>query len=187
MKLIILEGADGTGKTTLFERLKKEYKDNENVHFWYLGKLERNMKSQGDPFQNWLAHIKHLMGFYELTNESVIVTDRSFIGNLVYGRLMEDQLHINEEEMYNLLLWLGGIFETIEINFLRCTEKQFKIRLEEKGEDYVKLEQMMEIQSGYIQAFCSLIERPRINGLSVQFRTINEGAEHLYNLIKKSI
>lgn len=85
MKNIIIEGLDGTGKSTLSAYL--EQKGYTSLHCEYSNR-EKNV------FKKY----KHL-----LLTASNLVFDRSFISEIVYGSILRGSIRIRSEEIIELL------------------------------------------------------------------------------------
>ena len=88
MKVVIIEGLDNTGKTTLIQGLMQEYGD-----VYYMHATKPQIK---DPIECALAQTKSFQGMVEsirnmkdkLSNPpSLVILDRSWVGEYVYGCL----------------------------------------------------------------------------------------------------
>lgn len=81
--MIIIEGIDVTGKTSLAEQLEKA-----NFERYHLGYDEKNEKG-------YLRVLKK--------NTNNLVLDRSFISELVYGPILRNSCRINQQQTKNII------------------------------------------------------------------------------------
>jgi thymidylate kinase len=93
MKLLIIEGTDRCGKDTLIESVSKEYKYVIKRH-WSYPKGETNDEKtayQKDSF-NWEFKLHNILqtASNEVDKNSIIIWNRSHIGELVYGKIYRD-------------------------------------------------------------------------------------------------
>lgn len=128
--LIVLEGVDGAGKTTLTERLMKSLPD-DSVQRMHSGPLK------GDPLKEYLWRLKD---YDPSSSEQNLVLDRWHVGELVYGPLFRGQSKLTEPmrqyvEMY--LDKLGAYKLVVTANLMTILQ-----RLEHRGEDLLKPDQV---------------------------------------------
>ncbi len=93
-RLIVLEGPDGTGKSTQAEILAKRYngkvikQPSDDNLVWFL-RTEAKKNPNYNPFERqMLMAISHTVdSFTKFNGEETIVMDRSYLSGLVYGHL----------------------------------------------------------------------------------------------------
>ena len=110
--MIIIEGLDGTGKTTLANDLL-----NKNYIL-----INNNLTSESH-YDKYVNIIK--------TSDINSVSDRSFISEMVYGKILSGTTKLSEEEFINLVK-LYSEYET-KIIYLYASKK---ILLERKKDDF---------------------------------------------------
>lgn len=110
--MIIIEGLDGTGKTTLANNLL-----NKN----YI-RINNNLTSESH-YDKYVNIIK--------TSDINSVSDRSFISEMVYGKVLSSTTKLSEEEFINLVK-LYSEYET-KIIYLYASKK---ILLERRKDDF---------------------------------------------------
>ena len=110
--MIIIEGLDGTGKTTLANDLL-----NKNYIL-----INNNLTSES-PYDKYVNIIK--------TSDINSVSDRSFVSEMVYGKVLSGTTKLSEEEFINLVK-LYSEYET-KIIYLYASKK---ILLERRKDDF---------------------------------------------------
>lgn len=119
--VIIIEGPDGTGKSTLAERVSKQTG-------W---PVEHRSKPSSDEEK------ARMMSEYETiaTSNNNVILDRCWYSEMTYGKVMRDQACICEGQMLKLesdLAQNGGAI----IIYCPGTDDTFKA-CQERGEDYI--------------------------------------------------
>ncbi|MNB69349.1 SPBc2 prophage-derived uncharacterized protein YorR [compost metagenome] len=134
--LIILEGPDGAGKTTLAQQL--------SMSTGYPVQHRSKPKTEEEKQQMFLEYEQMCM-----SRENIIV-DRCWYSEMVYGKVMRDQSYISQDQMLALernimMIGGGGII-------VHCTDKVDTLwdRLKDRGEDYITdIHKLAEITFGY--------------------------------------
>lgn len=137
--LIIVEGPDGAGKSTLIDKLLKSNPGSLYRHF-------SNPKTDDEAFGYWKIYVNAIK---ETDPTKVTIFDRSWYSDRVYapifrGREEMDSLHV--EMLENTAVMHGGavvIYCTAPVSVLwqRCKKR---------GEDFVKTsDQLAAIHAGY--------------------------------------
>ena len=119
--IFIIDGADGSGKTTLAKRLS-DITGYKYFHFSYPKTIEEKL----NMVQNYREFIK---------NNPNAILDRSWYSEMVYGPVMRGPSYVSHRDMQDLELLLakyGGLI-------IYCTDKPEVLwkRATERGEDYV--------------------------------------------------
>lgn len=134
--IIIIEGADGAGKTTLANKLA-EQTGFPIVH-------RSNPKSEEEKKQMMAMYIQTIK-----ENKNCIF-DRCWYSEMVYGPVMRDKSYISEEQMYVLEDMLNQVGAVI----IHCTasKKVLWSRCKKRGEDYIKRRRTLgKIRDGFIR------------------------------------
>jgi thymidylate kinase len=119
---IILEGPDGTGKSTLAQHLNLMT----GFPIQHRSKPETEEEKQ-QMYRDYTAMVH---------NSDSIIVDRCWYSEMVYGKVMRDQSYIDPVEML-------ALEQLISINggglIIHCTDKVDVIwkRLQSRGEDYI--------------------------------------------------
>lgn len=166
-KLIVLEGADGVGKSTLADSLVSHYNaikvrqpsSQNSVKF-----LRDVVKKDPDflPFERQLLHsVTHVVDVYELLDKITntnIVMDRCYLSGLVYGKIMsltEKQLDLLKRIQRDVHAWIQTKFEVHVLLIHRDN------RLDTPDQSlYEKALKWETIRDGYLEAFNSLHSTP---------------------------
>lgn len=110
--LVLLEGADGSGKSTLYERLRENFKYN------FIKGLPRD---DSGHFLWWKRHIE---------SPYVYFIDRGFISELVYRPIKDDaEPNITLEEIGNLC--------SRNLFIIYCKNKNAYANMKLRGDDYI--------------------------------------------------
>lgn len=119
--IVILEGVDGSGKTTLANQLSKQTK--------YPIVHRSNPKSEEDK--------KRMMGEYIqlIKSNKNVIFDRCWYSEMAYGPVMRDKSYIDFPQMYELERMLAKNGAMI----VHCTGPASVLwkRCQTRGEDYV--------------------------------------------------
>jgi len=138
MKIVILEGPDGAGKTTLATTLAVRY--------------QYNFKRCGPPISG-LPEIERYTCLIENADASSkrIVFDRLHVGELVYGPIVRGHSQLTLQDLYSLdkqLYIAGGVVVYCLPPYIDCLASFMK-KQELEGE-YLKLqEQLRQVYNEY--------------------------------------
>lgn len=138
---VILEGCDGSGKSTVADQLVSELE--------YRGFITQALH-RGVPERDVLEEYQLDVEWYRPNTDDAIVADRWHWGDIVYGELYRGASALGGPE--------GGTFRYIEL-FLRSrgavtvlveqTEEEILRRLRARGEDYLKDEHIEHVLRRY--------------------------------------
>lgn len=136
MSLIIIEGVDGSGKTTLMDRLAKEMAD-DTIEL-HSGPLKRHPLDE---------YVMRLMQYRPDQDSKDVVADRWHLGELVYG-----PLYRGESAVTPLLLDFIDMFLDSRGALRLVMTTPFGVvmrRIQERGEDFVQPQHMRLIHDFY--------------------------------------
>lgn len=126
--IIILEGPDGSGKTTLAEKISK-------MTGW-------SIEHRSKP--NTPEEKAHMMGEYlqAIRLGKNMIFDRSWYSEMVYGKVMRDKSYIDYPQMYELekrAMQRGALL-------IYCTGPKATLwkRATQRGEDYITSREKFE-------------------------------------------
>lgn len=98
-KLIIIDGMDNTGKTTLINRLTSVLQDqlNMNIKIIHLEKPPKEIKKEDIPHYSHMYYtdilVKQLNTLYNTDEYDYIILDRGWISEYVYGPLYRNRTY----------------------------------------------------------------------------------------------
>lgn len=136
--LIVLEGVDGAGKTTLAEALGGRY-----VH---------HSQPKGHPLEDYERELQ-----YHLPEDELLVVDRLHWGEMVYGPLYRGESRLGWPGFMHveMLLQARGAVRVL----VGGDPRTIRRRLEERGEDFLRLEHLEEVMEGFEVAHSRAFER----------------------------
>jgi thymidylate kinase len=129
--LIILEGPDGAGKTTLAEALVAKT----GAELWHRGPI------QGSPQEEYLDPIT---GWDSSTH---VICDRWHLGELVYGPIFRGESKLDEDTRIDIDLAIrkaGGI-----LVYCRPHVTSMQLNIRRRGDDMVSEDQLLDITAAY--------------------------------------
>lgn len=134
--LIVCEGVDGAGKSTLIDQLE-EHLPYDRTDTRHLGPPE------GDPLEECLTVIRG----YRPREGMHLLVDRLHLGELVYGPIFRGESKlagVGAGIVNQRLSALGGL-----LVFVDAPLAVLESRVDTRGDDYVKQHQLGQIRDGY--------------------------------------
>lgn len=136
MPVIIVEGIDGAGKSTLVENIKKNIQGKYDLVFWSKG-----VPKYDDPEQEYFRQLQWVRDYH------FVVSDRYHVGELIYGPLYRGISRVAgkwflaiEEKLDQLKAVKVVLLPELEV----CKERAFS-----RGEDYLKEEDFDQVYDEY--------------------------------------
>jgi thymidylate kinase len=134
--IIILEGPDGGGKSSLAKRIEAQT--------GYCILPRDKPKTEEEKLKMYEDYGNLILG------HNNVILDRSWYSEMVYGPIMRDEIIMSKEQMYGLEELIvengGGLI----IHCSASTELLWK-RCQERGEDYItNIETLRDIRTRYI-------------------------------------
>ena len=153
-KVYILEGPDGSGKSTLGKKLKEAF-DTQYVHLTYY-KDEEVMRTQ---FYDVIRRIN--------TEKKGCVIDRFILSNIVYGIVFHNCKFVEGWKMFMDAMcrdWIKGKEIIICLPYdKKAYLEHFKKMTEEREEMYCSVEDMSKIYDLYEVFYEILSHNPKVN------------------------
>ena len=142
--IIIVEGPDGAGKSTMIEDLKRQYlmragQTPESVQVWHAGPFPQD----SNPWTEYVVPLSRL----QVTRGYLVLIDRWHLGELVYGPLLRGQSRLSPEQR----VWIDGYLKSMGAITvcLTATIEELTRRLSERGDDLIKAEQFPYLVAQY--------------------------------------
>ena len=132
--IIILEGPDGAGKTTLAEKLKKQ------TGYMYLRRAQPKTEEEKQRMMEEYVQV--------IKSGKNCIFDRCWYSEMVYGPVMRDDSVITYPQMYQLerLLTKHGAI----VIYCTATKETLWKRCQSRGEDYITdIDTFSKICDGY--------------------------------------
>lgn len=141
--IIIFEGPDGAGKSTMIEAVKQKHLDEghapETVQIWRAGPFPQDSDA-------WREYVLPLTSLYP-SRDWLVLIDRWHLGELIYGPLLRGQSRLSLDQR----TWIEGYLRTFGavMVHLTATLEELTRRLGERGDDLIKTEHLPKILEGY--------------------------------------
>ena len=146
MNIIALEGVDKVGKSSTALALEAT-----TVHW---GKPTDCDKPIHDYWRDKLESLnKHP---YAQLNQDLMVWDRSFLGNYIYGSFKQDQPTLTLKEVEALVKGVGKMCKRADFFLLRADGLDFTHRYEFANETYINPAEACQLQVNYENLFYEL-------------------------------
>lgn len=181
MTVLIIEGSDASGKSTLIEALRKELKD-------FLvrkgSSFEHSQCTNEELFKKFEGLV--LSSEYELTGEGSIdyfmpekiIFDRFIYSNYVYASLYEDYAILTTSQRKDIEFWINH--EAVVL-YLTAPEEILKERLNTRGDDYVKAESIPAILKKYDEVLATVDEKIPVYRIDTSVQTTDDIVKFVIN------
>ena len=130
MKFIIVEGANGVGKSTFVEKLKNRLPNCGILKLTGLPGTTNTARVKTVAYHNavmsYLMQIKDLPGY--------LILDRSYLSEQVMAKLYKSWDFIPESESYNEQIRVAGL--DLVFLFLGCSQEDYEVRLKRSKVEY---------------------------------------------------
>lgn len=135
--LVVLEGVDGAGKTSLVDRLTEQ--SSVETRTLHRAQLKRDPEDE---------YITDLLGTYTPNTKELLVCDRWHLGELIYGPLYRGKSAVDSGMLMRIerLLDKLGAFR---LN-VTCDLNTLTRRLAVRGEDYLRAGDVAWVRARYI-------------------------------------
>ncbi len=158
MQLIVLEGPDGSGKTTTIEEFLKQRPDIEKksiLTHW----TKPNPQLGQTAFEYWTELIAKAYQTVTAQEPDIEywIWDRSFIGNYIYGNYKKDQIALDFTDLVRLMTRMDRLFTKASWHLFRPSKKDLKVRLAAKHETYITYKEAFELGKTYQDLFAHFI------------------------------
>lgn len=133
--IIVVEGSDASGKTTLVNKLSEQL----NIEVVHGSSFEQAQCPQEQLYAKFLSMI---------INNKNIILDRYIYSNLVYASLFKDFAIISKEQQNKLEQMLRDLHNA-KVYYLYADKEIIKQRLKERGDEYVNEDKVESILNKY--------------------------------------
>lgn len=124
--IIIVEGPDGAGKSTLIEKLLRAHPDSKAVHF-------SNPKTDEEAFGYWKVYAEAILA---TDPNKVTIFDRSWYSDRVYAPIFRNRIEMDITHLTMLealVIWHGGG----HVIYCHAPYATLWTRCQKRGETYV--------------------------------------------------
>ena len=139
--LYIMAGADGSGKSTCFETLKR-----------YLGNKAVFVKESYTPsVEERLARVRKIAKLAQ--SDKIVIYDRATVlDDMVYEPVLQKKESIFHKNV-DVYVQVEQILQNAKILYFTCENAALKERLEERGDEYVTFDDIENIREMYEEVF----------------------------------
>lgn len=181
MTVLIIEGCDASGKSTLIEALRKELKE-------FLVRKGSSFEHSNCTNEELFKKFDRLVmaSECELTGEgstdcsmpAKIIFDRFIYSNYVYASLYEDYAILTANQRKDIEFWINH--EAV-ILYLTAPEEILKERLNSRGDDYVKAERIPAILEKYDEVLATVDEKIPVYRIDTSVQTTEDVVKFVIN------
>lgn len=143
-KVIILEGSDGSGKTTVAKNLESLYNSHGfNVEMWHYGPHspdKTSVQEYLEPLIDWCEEQRDFA-------HKVLIIDRFHLGELVYGPVLRGFSQMTDDQYEYIEHYLDKI-GAIRL-YVRPARSVVLERFRQRGDDLVDIGKIMDIIGRY--------------------------------------
>lgn len=161
--IVIIEGLDGVGKTTIAKQIEKDYKY-EYIHESYTD----NVKAKEDRILLMLARL--------MEDEKYIYDRTTLIDDFVYSFLNKQQSTLSNYQQIII-----EILKKCKVIHLELDEKIRKKRFEQRGDEYITSDKIKLIDKQYKQFYKQLPNVQHIELTEDNEKNINEIIRRIEN------
>lgn len=151
--IVVFEGPDGAGKSTLIEHLVNVYETERAIAAAGPSGVTSSVWSRG-PFPDgsdaWAEYLLPASGLFPC-QDWLVVMDRWHLGELVYGPLLRGQSRLSAPQRGYVDAFLHHVGAVMV--YLTATSEMLARRLGERGDDLIKTEQLPTISLAYDRVF----------------------------------
>lgn len=170
MKIFLVEGVDGSGKTTLVNKLKEQYSDINVVHTVPRDWVQ--LESSVNLWQYLLEKIKS-----KVKQENIVLIDRSFITDFVYRTRVDIGKPSMEFNEFAYLMY------TYKLKIIYCNTNAAYVNAKARGENYIT---NVTIHSNICETYEHFMQTMRMLGIPVvNYDYTLDEIEKLYKKLKE--
>lgn len=184
MKILILEGCDNVGKTSLIANLVKQYNTKYNIVICHCGKPLPGV-SQQIFFTNQYYYIKDLYNISRSNNkETLLIYDRFVIGEYVWGTMYRNgDLEIIKNSIVNptleKIINIVGIDNIVHVLLVADSHHLY---MNDDGNSYASIEtknEFIDKIDKQQKLFIDCISNPIYNATKYLIYDVEDGLRHL--------
>lgn len=146
-KVLIFEGPDGGGKSTLIKFL-------EATHGYKVLRFDKP-KTQEEK-DNMFKMYAELLLSDDILNGKKVILDRSWFSEMAYGPVMRDKSYISSSQSHALEALLVAVHG--KVIYVTASYHTLLKRTQQRGEDYVTPDKLLEVCERYNSMF-NIIKR----------------------------
>lgn len=129
MVLVIFEGADNLGKSTIINALTEKYKADRDIMYMHFKNppkdIENPLEYQEQTFSEAMSKCTYMAiteSMLKHTNKNIVFFDRSYFGEYVYGPIYRNE---NPDEIIKIIKKIHekhGVFDIVVVHLEACAK-----------------------------------------------------------------
>lgn len=170
MTIIIIEGCDAAGKSTLIEALSSKLK---NFVVKKGSSFEHSQCDQNELFFKF----REMLGLEEgsIVDDNIIF-DRFVYSNEVYASLYDDYAILSDDQRRRIEKAIDH--ETLVV-YLYASPEELQKRLNERGDDYVKADRIPAILAKYNESLLKITPKIDLISFDTEVNSTEQMVQHI--------
>ena len=166
--IIIIEGVDGTGKSTIVNEL-----------------VNKGFETTHNPYDYKTINVfdKYYRSINDIKPYVNIVFDRSFFSEIVYGRVYRNRSRITQEE-FRLLLSLLELKKSVLIVYLEASNEDLRLR---RPFDHIMHDKIYQLMGEYDLLMTYASSKVDVVRINTSNSSVENVLHKLLHIIKKGV
>lgn len=135
MNIILVEGMDGAGKTTLIEKLKALNTDILCKHFTH-----EDVEATPDPILRYAQYLECA----SLQHASTVIFDRGWYSDMIYENILRDGKNAISAEQISIVERLCRGYGDLTVVFVTTSVSNAWARCKQRGEDLITSKDLLK-------------------------------------------
>lgn len=144
MNIILVEGMDGAGKTTLIEKLKAINTDILCKHFTH-----KDVEATPDPILRYAQHLEYASE----QQASTVIFDRGWYSDMIYENILRGGWHAVSAGQISIVERLCKSYGDLTVVFVTASVNSAWARCKQRGEDLITSKDLLKkVSAAYNEA-----------------------------------
>lgn len=157
MNIILVEGIDGAGKTTLIEKLKAINEDILCKHFTH-----EDVVATPDPILRYAQYLECA----SKQHASTVIFDRGWYSDMIYENILRDGKNAISAEQISIVERLCRSYGDLTVVFVTTSVNNAWVRCKQRGEDLITSKSQLKNVS---VAYSEIIKAAKLSSLGLVY------------------